>query len=55
MSYTQQYQDIGGNPYQNSGAAEAGYGGVSKIHFQTRSLFIITYMRKINIEMLTSR
>lgn len=42
MSYTQQYQDIGGNPYQNSGAAEAGYGGVSKIQFHTHSLFIIT-------------
>ncbi|KAB8290141.1 hypothetical protein EYC80_011011 [Monilinia laxa] len=27
MSYTQQYQGAGGNPYENSGAAEAGYGG----------------------------
>ncbi|RAL64045.1 hypothetical protein DID88_003233 [Monilinia fructigena] len=27
MSYTQQYQGVGGNPYENSGAAEAGYGG----------------------------
>ncbi|TGO30874.1 hypothetical protein BPAE_0003g01600 [Botrytis paeoniae] len=27
MSYTQQYQGMGGNPYQDSDAAEAGYGG----------------------------
>ncbi|KAG4031757.1 hypothetical protein MFRU_008g01190 [Monilinia fructicola] len=27
MSYSQHYQGGGGNPYENSGAAEAGYGG----------------------------
>lgn len=45
MSYSQHYQGGGGNPYENSGAAEAGYGGVSIVplssSYSFRSLFVI--------------